>query len=181
MPFQTAAKLAAGGAEAITRRATSSPTRLPARVRSPPRDPVPACSRSRASSRAIEARTAESANSSVSTAADAVATAASAETARSRSVELAAAYWATLSMEYTRKRNGTCGTRRSAAESPAAPRRAARRLAVASSRKPGTSHPHLRSHLAPRKLFHTSAGRTHASTLPVMDVCQCSILPNAFV
>jgi hypothetical protein len=83
--FAPAAKFI-GGAQAITRRATSSPRRLLAIARLVPE------SRSRSSSRAIDARTVESVIISVSTAADAVATAASAETAGFSRAEFAAAY-----------------------------------------------------------------------------------------
>src|SRR5215210_6109767 len=96
-----------------------------------------------ASSRPIDARTAESVKSPESTAADAPATAARGDTARFSRAEFTAAYWATLSRVYTRKRNGggVCAIRRNAAESPAAVAAAlaALRLAAASSTNLGTS------------------------------------------
>ena len=143
VPFQGPTSWSGGGAQVVTRRATSSPRRLPAIASSAPRDADLACSRSCSSSRAIEARTVESVSRSERMAADALATAASDETARSPCAEFAAAYWATLRRAYTRKRNGggVCAIRRNTAESPAAAAafRAARLLAVASSMNRGTS------------------------------------------
>src|SRR6202165_4789608 len=108
VPFDAATKLN-GGAQAITRLATSSPIRLPAIARPAPRDPVCACSMSRVSSRAIDARTVESLNSCVNTAAEALATATSEETARLSLAEFAAPYCAMLRRVYTRKSIGGGG------------------------------------------------------------------------
>src|SRR6187397_2574081 len=90
------------GAVAITRLPTSSPRRRPA----DDLDPVPERSRSRASSRAIDARTAESVKISVRTAADAAATAAAVETAEFSCADFTAPYCATLRRAYTRNRKG---------------------------------------------------------------------------
>src|SRR5687768_13979600 len=142
VPLQGSAKFAVG-AQAITRRAMSTPRLLPATARSAALDPALARSRSRASSREIDARTVESANISVSTAADALATAASDDTARLSRAEFTAPYWAILRSVYTRNSIGgcVCAIRRSAAESlaAAAAALAARRLAAASSANLGTS------------------------------------------
>src|SRR4051812_26689739 len=120
-----------GGAPARTRAATSSPRRLPAVVRSA-RDP--ARPRSRASSAAIETRTAESVYRLVSTAAEAAAAAASAERVRAWRAEFTAADCAALSSAYTGNSiGGGLGARRlGVGESPAAAAAflAARRLAA---------------------------------------------------
>ena len=96
VPFHGPIILSSGGADAIVRPARSSPRRWPAEASPALRDPTRARSRSNDSSRAIDARTAESGNCVVRMAAEAVATAASDETARLPFAEFTAAYCVTL-------------------------------------------------------------------------------------
>src|SRR5687768_3605910 len=95
VPLHGVTKLTVG-AHAITRWATSSPSFLPAFAGPAAPDPLRVRSMSRASSRAIDARTAESLNSSDNTAAEALAMATSEETARLPVAEFTAPYWARL-------------------------------------------------------------------------------------
>jgi hypothetical protein len=84
------------GAHAITRRATSSPRFFATVIFSGVREATGTRSMSRASSRAIDARTAESLNISLSAAAEALAIAASTEIPRLSFAEFAAPYCAML-------------------------------------------------------------------------------------